>query len=439
MPRTTRRLSADETLEAATTSPALEAPAPEDPASATPALPLRERPFFEHLAALTEREWEDRVVYLYRGAGDVVKADATKGKFIDKITRPFDESYVKEQFGGGRYLAILKNYKTNEAERKASFEVDGVPRLQADEVLKPRASTPAPADPQTAGLEQVVNKLVDNLMAAMRTAKPGDDVISATTQQIEAVIDLAKKTLPPPSAAPSAMGELRQMMVVLKEMGLIGAPRERNPSLLDTVRELREVFGFDPIATLGGKAPAVDWRAALVGQAPGILATVRQALDVMDRHQQMNFQVAMQRVNAAQAQAPQDAAAAAPPVAVASATSLPAGFAPAMPQEPAAQAFVAPGRNADGSLDFDWIRHFLVRQFRKDGTGEFVGELLAEMFPDAVPLFTSAFGDADALLTFVKSDPVLAEIASHAQGDGFIRDFAAALAPPAAPAEPSAA
>src|SRR5260221_4534661 len=70
---------------------------------------LDKLPFFEMLGRMTEREWEDRMVYLYRQDKNIIKEDAKDNNYIERITHAFDEDYVKKSHGGGRFLAILKN------------------------------------------------------------------------------------------------------------------------------------------------------------------------------------------------------------------------------------------------------------------------------------------------------------------------------------------
>jgi hypothetical protein len=79
-------------------------------------------PFFEMLAAMDPRDWEDRMVYLYRQDKNIIKEDPKDANYIDRITHAFDEAWVKAKHGGGRFLAILKNTRINGAERKFSFK-----------------------------------------------------------------------------------------------------------------------------------------------------------------------------------------------------------------------------------------------------------------------------------------------------------------------------
>ncbi len=67
------------------------------------------------LAALTEREWEDRMVYLYRQDKNIIKEDPKDNNYIERITHSLDEDHVKKEHGGGRFLAILKNTRINGA------------------------------------------------------------------------------------------------------------------------------------------------------------------------------------------------------------------------------------------------------------------------------------------------------------------------------------
>lgn len=418
MPTVTRRRKPPQEPEAA-------APVAPNAIEAEPAVrakPLQDLEFFDHLRLMSARDWEDRICYLYRGGSEVAKADPTKGKYIDKIGQPFDEAYVKQKFGGGRYLAILKNLREGDAERKYSFEVDGPPKLQPDEVLRPAAPAgePAPAPPP----DPVLNRLVDQAVEAWRgraleaegsRAGHEDDptaiVADTMRRAAQAAIEIVREARPP-DAGGGGVKQLAEMMGVLKDLGLVAAPPRQNPAspLRELFGELKDVFGIEPAALLGGAGGGADWRAALVSQAPQLFATVRQALEAWDRHTQINFRLAMQGVQPAL-----------PAPAVAPPAAAPAAAAP----PPSAAA--APGRTADGSIDFEWVRGFVSRQFAGDRSGEFAAALLRELFPDAIPLFAAAFGDAAAVAEFVKSDSVLSAIANAADGDEFIREFAAEM------------
>jgi len=126
---------------------------------------LDKMPFFQMLGSMSERQWEDRMVYLYRQDKTIIKADEKDSNYIERITHAFDEAYVKEKHGGGRFLAILKNVRVNGAERKHSFKIEGEPIIHADEVsIKKTAETAAAGKSELALALDQVNRLNDKLL-----------------------------------------------------------------------------------------------------------------------------------------------------------------------------------------------------------------------------------------------------------------------------------
>jgi hypothetical protein len=129
---------------------------------------LDKMPFFDMLASLSEREWEDRLVYLYRGDGAVIKANEKDDKYIERIAHKFDEDYVKQKHGGGAFLAILKNTRVrNGAERKHIFKIEGAPIIHDDEVSTRRAKNEASGEKSDNALlleqlERLTHKLLDS-------------------------------------------------------------------------------------------------------------------------------------------------------------------------------------------------------------------------------------------------------------------------------------
>jgi hypothetical protein len=138
--------------------------APVDLAPTAGPIKLDKLPFFEMLAKLSEREWEDRMVYLYRQDKTIIKEDPKDSNYIARITHAFDEAYVKEKFGGGRFLAILKNVRINGAERKHSFLIEGEAKIQEGEISIAKKNDAAGGKSETALLLEQVEKLTQRLL-----------------------------------------------------------------------------------------------------------------------------------------------------------------------------------------------------------------------------------------------------------------------------------
>ena len=127
---------------------------------------LDRMPFFQMLSSMSEREWEDRMVYLYRQDKTIIKEDPKDSNYIARITHAFDEAYVKEKFGGGKFLAILKNVRINGAERKHSFLIEGEAKIQEGEISIAKKSDAADIKSETYALVQQVDKLTQRLLDA---------------------------------------------------------------------------------------------------------------------------------------------------------------------------------------------------------------------------------------------------------------------------------
>lgn len=138
--------------------------APVDLAPTAGPIKLDKLPFFEMLGRLTEREWEDRMVYLYRQDKTIIKEDPKDSNYIARITHSFDEAYVKEKFGGGRFLAILKNVRINGAERKHSFLVEGEAKIQEGEISIAKKNDAAGGKSENALLLEQLERLTQRLL-----------------------------------------------------------------------------------------------------------------------------------------------------------------------------------------------------------------------------------------------------------------------------------
>jgi hypothetical protein len=103
--------------------------------------------FFPLLRALPRALWEKRVlVYLYR-TSPKVKNQAGDRAYIEKISRPFDEDYIKENHGGGSYIAYL-NLDRETQLKQTSFSIDGPPKLLPGQTIVDQAGNVLPM-PQT--------------------------------------------------------------------------------------------------------------------------------------------------------------------------------------------------------------------------------------------------------------------------------------------------
>lgn len=103
--------------------------------------------FFPLLKMIPKAFWEKRFfVYLYRTAPKVKNSE--REKYIDKYPFAIDEAMVKEEHGGGGYLAYL-NMDGKEQLKQNAFDIDGPPKLKAGQVLTDGQGNPLPQAPST--------------------------------------------------------------------------------------------------------------------------------------------------------------------------------------------------------------------------------------------------------------------------------------------------
>lgn len=78
--------------------------------------------FFDGLKALTEQDWKDLyTVYLYRCEPYTDRKVTGNDNFIMKYTQPIDQQSVMEEYGSGKYLAVLNVFNPATRHSKAAY------------------------------------------------------------------------------------------------------------------------------------------------------------------------------------------------------------------------------------------------------------------------------------------------------------------------------
>jgi len=78
--------------------------------------------FFDGLKALTEQDWKDLyTVYLYRCEPYTDRKVTGNDNFIMKYTQPIDQQSVMEEYGSGKYLAVLNVFNPSTRHSKAAY------------------------------------------------------------------------------------------------------------------------------------------------------------------------------------------------------------------------------------------------------------------------------------------------------------------------------
>ena len=219
--------------------------------------------FFPLLKEIPKALWERRFfVYLYRQWPKVKNAD--KDKYIDKYPRPIDEGEVKEEHGGGTYLAYL-NLDGKEQLKQITFAIDGPPKFKPGQVLVDNAGNPLPpvvAQPTTEqsdlarviettsaasklGMEMLTHASKSSIdMVTERAAAATSTVQVNPVDQIVQLATALKALMPAPAPADPAMAEVMKQIVqrAFREPAENPEPQTPISETLATVRELKEVL-----------------------------------------------------------------------------------------------------------------------------------------------------------------------------------------------------
>jgi hypothetical protein len=78
--------------------------------------------FFDSLKALTEQDWKDLyTIYLYRCEPYTDRKITGNDNFIMKYTQPIDQQSVMEEYGSGKYLAVLNLFNPTTRHGKSAY------------------------------------------------------------------------------------------------------------------------------------------------------------------------------------------------------------------------------------------------------------------------------------------------------------------------------
>lgn len=452
-------------------APETEPPTPTPPAPAGDDLALDDRdllPFFDYMARLTEREWEDRMVYLYRQGPAVQNKGATK--YLEKISHGFDEEYVKQNHGGGKYLAVMKNQATDARERSHSFEIGGQPKFLEGQVLvNPPPQTPATAvaAPQEAGLVEVLKQVLARLQEKNPSQEEAIKVAFATIGQayqlsLDTLGSTAKLHAASPTGSPIAdqlltafigkmkenpektasfterLAETRELLKLLRPEE---PPAQQDP--MEMLTKIKDVFGLDfkDAAARGGGGPG-DWRNMLAAAGVELLSKAPTMFREWSQLRQKEIEVAGLNAQArllhvqhggsfgpsalgvnrqpgpgptpgarpfiVGSPAPASAAAAGP------GSPLPVSFAPTEPE-------VVPP--TAGESAFDPILRLIANCYVEGDGGDAAALVVRRAAPNIAASFVPFLRNFAQVKLFALQNPILVEIAQDADFDDFMKEF----------------
>jgi hypothetical protein len=226
--------------------------------------------FREYIFGLSPDQWKNHIIYLTR---ELPKTSINGlGGYLTKLQQPFDFEDIKQAYGGYEFSYILK--EGNDICKKCRnatgrFKVEAPPKFDTTR----EAPSAAPSNGHSASdaglLQQFVGVLRDELARSRESnsgANPATDkAIELLASASEKAMDIVKNQVPQSKGSSS---EMREMIGMLREMGLLGAPVQ-SKSLLEQLGELLSspliaplIAKFftpaDPLTELGKLGSAMD-------------------------------------------------------------------------------------------------------------------------------------------------------------------------------------
>jgi len=448
---------------------------------------LDKLPFFEMLAKLTSREWEDRMVYLYRQDKTIIKEDPKDSNYIARITHAFDEAYVKEKFGGGRFLCILKNVRINGAERKHSFLVEGDPKIQEGEISIAKKNDAAGGKSEVAlmleQMERLTQRLLDattkstgtdqsaiaNAVGLLSEASKGAMQIQqeaikgqlASTTGHPMVDKFLEKAIAKLGDEPKSdqLDQFTKMLALARELNR-GNEKPAGAGLLGSISEIKSVLEVlkDFGVKIGGGAEAAaegawDWKSVLASTLPQAMQVAGGWVERwIATQQEQNRILAIHAENQRRAATGQPLLTAGPPppppppvqtsaipptpAPIAQGpqqSALPPNFAaatqPAQNPPPAQNGEVLPFPGAvepaqgKVEVDLDFVCMLIRRCFDKGDPGDIPACAIKRIYGESLEPLRPYFSDAQQLKQLAGMSPVIAAIIPEPEFADFLKEF----------------
>lgn len=438
-------------------------------------------PFFEALSAMTPRDWEDHIVYLYRTDAEIPKEvlEATgRDKYVDKVTHAFDEEYVKRQHGGGTYLALLKFAKdsSKKTRRGYRFAIDGPAKLQEGFVPKagtivapgtgggPGATTTSSPSEQQNTVQMFLGALDKILNAAKENKMPQDQVMSnvlqlmqtASAKAIEVAAAGASKSagsmtgnplidqlittmITRLASPPDFAAQMKSFAELMNTMRPAAEEKEDSGSAdpLDALAKLKDTFDIDFRSLLSGRAGKDDWRIELARALPGALTALNNWFTVRMEEIRLTRELRVaQMLPGAVAGAPPPPPATTPKIqpipapAAAIPSPLPAGFAAAVanttPGAGPATATTGTSQEVEEQMNMflSQLAETIANQFESGEDGRTAAIVVMAKFPpQLVEMMRPFLRDPKQVRAWVENNEVLADCAENKAWEKFEAEF----------------
>lgn len=411
----------------------------EQPVAASPApLPEPSEDFWRYIQAMKPEDWKKtHTVSIYRYPLGQTKPQKL-GRYVKtyKLDSPLvSEDQIFEEFGGGQYDALLRGPARDGSERvtliaKHSWEMDGPAKNPWATSAATSAAAPGPSE-----IASTLQVLLQHLETLKKSPTASDNpalkesiaLIQQLTQAMpkpegvkELVAGLA--SLKELTGAGDGQSSIVETIKVLKELGVIGG--ESRKSLATELKEILEIAAM----VGGGGGAKVDWATSLVQNLPTILEKATPIADRFAEASRNNARVAEIRAGRAPASLPpstRPAPALAVPAA-STASAAPAAESPgartvAAPETEPATAAERPAGIVVQPPTLDWVKARAVQLFATGKTGDAIAEWL-DQIDEQLGNFLGSM-DEEKFSAFVKSDPILGQIATAPRFAEFVAQF----------------
>lgn len=414
--------------------------------------------FTDVIAMITEAEWQNYWLYLYRLDPKVRNAEADH-KYLARYQMSVNEDDIKQEHGGGKYMFILKENVSKEdlqelglkpRQRRYYFSIEGAPKYLRGQTIVANENGDAPAPPAPPESEgATLARMLPDILR-QRDSRPSDAGVNEVSRMIgeaargaiQIVTESTRQQVT--SITGSAFGDRlldrflddKQPKRSSIEDQLINLALERlkNPEPpassdggLGQLTVVKELLGVDSILDLvkGGVSGGDSWKGKLVDTLSTFIQNAPNLFQLYLQMQQLNLQraMAMRAQPVIQGQ-PQPAGPAGPVIPAGHIPAAPGGA--AMPQtEPAAP---HPGEFPGGMMPvaMDPTAQALmdiVACFDAGLGGDAAASLLQTKYPQFVAMFVPLLSDRNQVTLFAQNTPPLNQIAGDDEFPEFLDQF----------------
>jgi hypothetical protein len=420
--------------------------------------------------SLSPKEREDRIVYIYR-QDPAIRNPQGEGHYLEKCAPPIDEEYIRDKWGGGQYLVVLKNLKLKEAERTKSIRIAGAAKIIEGQILvdrktgEPLAQQPSAGGGQ--GSESVVRDVVRELTPLIQKQQHPDDFMDAGMEAvrksmagaIEIVTTVAKRNAERDSQPPKdPVAQLKESVEAMRALGLLHDqrnPMEEFKTMLATMKELRELTGESTprragmVEELKGLAELLktdsdgsiknllfrdrddDSEGSSGGLGKFLADVIKARPDIIDTVA-IGLSKIVSAIGAPVPAGVQVLAPAAPARTLAAAAPAPAYISPRAPAEPAVQVAEQPQPETHSRISeaavLEGLLQAVVNGYKGNNDGTAVAISIKVLYPGAVPLMRQYMGYPDAMIiAFLRQQPIIAPIVDNEDFPEFLGEFKSAL------------